>query len=468
MVLLPIFLRERGAMTDRAAGPADGGEQSRRYGICEGTFQAIMLGGGENYLSAFALLLHASAFQIGLLSALPQLIGTWTQLLSVKALSWVRHRKSIILTGVAGQAFVWLPLLALPLIFPEQGPWLLIACAVAYVAMGHFAIPAWNSLLTDLIDPNRRGAYFGHRARVMTVSSFAALCAAGLILHSAEAWEQPWMGFAVIFLAASVARGVSTAYLARIDESAVPVTREDEFRLLAFLRRERSSNFKRFLMFSGLMHGCVLIAGPYFVIYMLRDLHFSYLEYSLWLAAGVIGQFVTLKPWGRLGDRYGNKKVVAATGLLVPFLPMLYVLSANLHFLLVVNFLGGVVWAGLALGLQNYVFDAVRPEDRAKGVAIWNAVNAAGWFVGAMLGSWLAGVLPGEVVVAGLEVRPASNLPFVFFISGVLRLIVSLGLLRTFHEARHVEPISHRELVSELPLIKPLTEVFGGGNRRDA
>ncbi len=468
MVLLPIFLRERGAMTDRAAGPADGGEQSRRYGICEGTFQAIMLGGGENYLSAFALLLHASAFQIGLLSALPQLIGTWTQLLSVKALSWVRHRKSIILTGVAGQAFVWLPLLALPLIFPEQGPWLLIACAVAYVAMGHFAIPAWNSLLTDLIDPNRRGAYFGHRARVMTVSSFAALCAAGLILHSAEAWEQPWMGFAVIFLAASVARGVSTAYLARIDESAVPVTREDEFRLLAFLRRERSSNFKRFLMFSGLMHGCVLIAGPYFVIYMLQDLHFSYLEYSLWLAAGVIGQFVTLKPWGRLGDRYGNKKVVAATGLLVPFLPMLYVLSANLHFLLVVNFLGGVVWAGLALGLQNYVFDAVRPEDRAKGVAIWNAVNAAGWFVGAMLGSWLAGVLPGEVVVAGLAVRPASNLPFVFFISGVLRLIVSLGLLRTFHEARRVEPISHRELVSELPLIKPLTEAFGGGNRRDA
>ncbi len=46
-----------------------------------------MLGGGENYLSAFALLLHASAFQIGLLSAPPQLIGTVAQLLSVKALS---------------------------------------------------------------------------------------------------------------------------------------------------------------------------------------------------------------------------------------------------------------------------------------------------------------------------------------------------------------------------------------------
>ncbi len=248
----------------------------------------------------------------------------------------------------------------------------------------------------------------------------------------------------------------------------MPVTREDEFRLLTFLRREQTVNFRRFLLFSGLMHGCVLIAGPYFVVYMLRDLHFSYLDYALWLAAGVIGQFLTLKPWGRLGDRYGNKKVVSATALLVPFLPMLYVLSANLSFLLAVNFLGGVIWAGLALGLQNYVFDAVRPEDRAKGVAIWNSVNAAGWFVGAMMGSALAGVLPGEIVLAGMEIQPASNLPFVFFISGVLRMVVSLSLLRTFHEARRVEPISHRALVSELPLIKPLTEAFGGGNRRDA
>ncbi len=85
-----------------------------------------------------------------------------------------------------------------------------------------------------------------------------------------------------------------------------------------------------------------------------------------------------------------------------------------------------------------------------------------------MIGSWLAGVLPGEIALAGLEIRPASNLPFVFFISGALRLVVSLGLLRSFHEARSVEPISHRELVGELPLIKPLTEAFGGGNRRDA
>jgi MFS family permease len=450
-----------------ASPGTDLGERSRRHSIRDGAFQAVMVGGGENYLSAFALLLHASAFQIGLLSALPQIVGTWAQLLSVKVLNRFHHRKALILVGAAGQAVVWLPLLALPLVFLEHAPWLLIACAVAYVAMGHFAIPAWNSLITDLIDPDQRGAYFGHRARVMTVTSFFALCGAGLLLHAAETWERPWAGFAIVFLLAAAARGVSTGYLARIEESTEAVTREAEFRLLEFLQRERGSNFYRFLVFSGLMHVSVLIAGPYFVVYLLKDLQFTYLQYTAWLAAGILGQFLTLKPWGLLGDRYGNKHVLTATGLLVPFLPMLYVISTDFYYLIAVNFVGGVIWAGLSLGLQNYVFDAVRPEDRAKGIAVWNAVNALGWFLGAMIGSWLAAIGPSELDLLGWHLSLVSNLPFVFFISGVCRLIVSLSLLGTFHEARRVEAISHRDLMAELPLIKPLADTFGGGERRE-
>src|SRR2546425_11064652 len=98
----------------------DLGERSRRYGIRDGAFQAVMVGGGENYLSAFALLLHASAFQIGLLSALPQIVGTWVQLLSVKVLNPVHPRKAIILVRAAGHAGVWVPLLGRALVFLDS------------------------------------------------------------------------------------------------------------------------------------------------------------------------------------------------------------------------------------------------------------------------------------------------------------------------------------------------------------
>jgi len=150
--------------------------------------------------------------------------------------------------------------------------------------------------------------------------------------------------------------------------------------------------------------------------------------------------------------------LLSITGFTVPILPMLYLVSTNLGFLLAVNFLGGVIWAGLALGLQNYVFDSVRPEDRAKAIALYSTVNAVGWSVGALLGSWLVDRLPARIEWAGVVLQPASNLPFVFFLSGVLRLLVSSSLLGTFHEAREVESVRRQQLVWELPLLKPVAQ----------
>lgn len=420
-----------------------------------------MQGAGDNYLSAFALLLHASPFQIGLLSALPQLVATWAQLAAVSMLTRLPRRRSLILAGTATQAVLWIPLLALPFVWPSYGPWLLIACAVAYHAGGHFAVPPWNSLMGDLIHPDGRGLYFARRARLMAIASFSMLCLSGLVLHWADSHHRPWLGFTLIFLAAAAARSLSTFYLSRIDEPTVSATREAEVHLIDFLRHERSGQFRNFLAFSGLMHACVLISGPYFAVYMLRDLHLTYLEYTMWLAAGATGQFMTYKPWGRLGDRYGNKKLLVVTGFLVPILPVLYLFSTELWYITAVNFSGGVVWAGFGLALQNYVLDAVRPEDRGKGVAVWNTVNAMGWFLGALLGGFLATVFPSHLTVMGWTIPLASNLPLVFAVSGAGRLLVLIGLLHTFQEPRRVEAISHRHLMTELPLVKPLAGVFG-------
>ncbi|MEO8340471.1 MAG: hypothetical protein ABI604_12280 [Nitrospirota bacterium] len=88
----------------------------------DGACQAVTQGSGEQYLSAFALLLQAGPFQLCVLSALPQLIGTGAQLASVKLLQWFPDRKARIFAGTVGQAFVWIPIVLLPLAFPEWGP----------------------------------------------------------------------------------------------------------------------------------------------------------------------------------------------------------------------------------------------------------------------------------------------------------------------------------------------------------
>ncbi len=444
-------------MSEAIQDPKANAARSRRYGIYDGAGQAVTQGLGDNYLSAFALLFHASAFQIGLLSALPQMVATVSQLVSIKLMHLLGRRRPLILCGGIGQSLCWLPTLLLPLLWPAQGAWLVVTCAVVYFALGNVAVPPWTSVITDHVEPKQRGSYFGRRAQVMAVMSVFALGLGGSLLNIGARWDIAWGGFALLFGLAALARGLSTHFLARIDEPPPIQTTGDAMTFREFLRRTAGRDYRRFLLFSGLLHLCVVIAGPFFVVFVLRDLHWSYLEYGLWMAVGMLGQFLTLHPWGHLCDRFGSKKVLAITGFIVPFLPMVYLFTTHLMVLIVVNFLAGVIWGGLALGLQNYVFDVVRIEDKAKGVAVANAVNACGWFVGALLGSSLVNLVPDQLVLGPWEVRPPSNLPFVFMLSGVLRLVVVSALLGTFREARPVELLSHGAMVRELPLLKPLS-----------
>ena len=436
-------------------------EPSRRYGLRDGACQAITQGSGEQYLSAFALLLGASPFQLSVLSALPQLIGTGAQLASVKLLRWFPDRKALIRAGTAGQALSWLPILLLPLLFPDSGPLLLILSTTLYFACNQFTTPTWNSFIADHLDEHERGAYFARRAMVMASLSFAALCVAGWLLSLWQDHAFSWMGFALIFAVAGAARWISAVALAKVEDVHATPYLDTSPSFRRFLAGT-SISFRRFLLFSGAMHAAVLIAGPFFVLYMLRDLHLAYWGYGTWLAAGILGQLVTLAAWGRFADRFGNKALLTVTGFMVPFLPMLYLAGTNLLFLLFVNFLGGVTWGGLALGLQNYVFDAVRPEDRAKAVATYSTINALGWCLGAFIGSWLVHVLPSGITIGRYSLQLASNLPLVFFVSGVLRLAVSGSFLRSFHEARAVEQAPFTQLVWELPLLKPLGQLLVG------
>jgi MFS family permease len=431
--------------------------RSRRYGIYDGAGQAVTQGLGDNYLSAFALLFHASPFQIGLLSALPQIVGTGSQLASIKFIRRLGRRRPLILWGGVGQTLCWLPILLLPVLFPAHGAWLVVTCAVVYFALGHVAVPPWTSVITDLVEPNQRGSYFGRRAQVMAFMSVVALGLGGFLLSMGARWTIPWIGFALLFTLAGLARGLSTNFLARIDDPQPLAAPDGTMTFREFLRQSASLDYRRFLLFSGLLHVCVLIAGPFFVVFMLRDLHWTYFEYGLWMAVGMLGQVLTLHPWGQICDRFGSKKVLTFTGFTVPFLPMIYLFTTSLAALMVVNFVAGVIWGGMALGLQNYVFDVVRPEDKAKGAALANTVNACGWFIGAMVGSWLVTIVPDHLALGPWLLEPPSNLPLVFFVSGLLRILVVAALLGTFREARPVESLSHGAMVRELPLLKPLS-----------
>lgn len=410
-------------------------DRSLRHSVRDGMAFSVASGGGETYFSAFALFLRASAPQVALLTTLPPLVGSLAQLLS----AWAgRHasRKQVMIAGAGLQALSWLPILALPYLFAEHAIAILLALLVLYHAGANFAAPQWTSLMRDLVSDRRRGRYFGYRTRRTTITSFVALIVGGGLLHAFDASGFTYAGFVVVFASAFFARSLSVYHLTRMHEPAAasPVL---DVHLGHWWRTVRESGAVGFTSYFVLMNLAVGIASPFFAVYMLRDLELSYLEFTLLTGASVFVQFLTLNGWGRIADVYGNRAVMIVTSMTLPIVPLLWLASADFFYLVAVQCVSGLTWAGFTLSAGNLLYDLVPRSRRAAYVAFHNVGNAGCVFVGAMIGAALATRLPPiEPWLDGAGAESATNLLYVFALSGVVRGALALGFAHDIRELR--------------------------------
>ena len=417
-------------------------ERSLRYSVRDGVAWSVMFGAGESYLQAFAVFLKASTAQITLLAALPSLLGSVAQLVSAWVAGQSIQRKRLIFGGVLLQALTWLPIIALAFVPTEHPVLLLILWVALYYIGGQFAAPPWSSLISDLVPERRRGRFFGKRTQLMSIFTFVSLSVAGLALEffaqrSAASW-----GFALVFAVALLARVYSLHQLMRMHEPLqrlAPLTLPP---LGGLLHRLRGSEFARFAFFVACMNFAVAIASPFFTLYMLRDLKFSYIEFTTVTAFHVLMQFLALNLWGRLSDVFGNLRVVQVTSIVFPALPVLWVLFPSFWAILAIQFVGGVCWAGFSLAAGNFLYDVVPPEKRAAYSAVHQTLSNSAIFAGALIGGTLATHAPHALHWAGYTITFTSGLWAALTLSSVVRAIVVSIFLPRLRETRLVRPIS--------------------------
>ena len=309
----------------------------------------------------------------------------------------------------------------------------------------------------DLIPAETRGSFFGFRNRCMAISTFVALVISGSILNLFSAWHVAVFGFSTLFLIAALVRYRAARSLDPLPNPPYAVATHDKFTFWQFIRRAHQSNFVKFVFFVSSMNLAVAFAGPYFAIYMLRDIHLSYVEYTSVVAASVVGQFLVLQSWGKLSDQFGNRKILAVCGWQVALNPFMWLVSDHVAWLIMIQFYSGVFWAGFNLAAANFVFDAVSPPKRARCIAYQAIINGVLVFIGSMFGGYLtshcAAYLPLHQVLWSGE----SLFLNVFCISGFLRFIAVTTLLRKFKEVRPVANAGHREILVRIAHVQPIT-----------
>ncbi len=408
-------------------------DKALRHSVRDGMAWSVQVGAGETYFSAFALFLRATAPQIAILSTLPLLLASGAQIFSAWLGNYVGRRR-LVLWGCALQAVLWLPIIVLPALLGDLAFPALLLLLVLYHSANNLAAPQWTSIMRDLVSERRRGRYFAHRTRLMTVATFVALIACGLILHELDTAGRTYLGFVVIFVIAFVARTISVYHLTFLHEP-TPTTTAPDMHIEHWWRSLLSTGAIGFSVYFALMNAAVGISSPFFTVYMLRDLELSYFQFTVLTGTSVLCQFLMLTTWGRIADVYGNRLILIVTSISLPIVPSLWLLSDNFWALLAFQALSGLSWSGFSLSAGNLLYELVPQTRRAAYVAFHNVGTAAGVFGGAMLGALLIVVLPPRGVLLG-ESDTLSNLLYLFIISGIARAILAALLARRVRELR--------------------------------
>jgi MFS family permease len=404
----------------------------------EALASSTMTATSDNFFNAYAIFLNASLSQMGWVAGLPQLFGALAQLITVWWASFF-HRKAFIVVLATVQAVIIFAMGILAFWSDSTVIWVFIALAVLYHSCMNLIQPHWRAWMGSIVPERRRGTFFASRTRLTMMASLGVFFGGGAILTVTDDHQVTWLGFFLMFLVAAGGRLVSAHFLKQMHDPELSKPTEPRVfvqTLHQFRAAWSDKVFRQYSLFVGCMQMMVAISAPFFAVYMLEVLDFTYLDYVLSSVASILTQFLTLRFWGRFSDQFGNRLVMIVTSCMIPSLPLLWLFSDNFAYILSIQMLSGLAWSGFTLSTANYLYD-IRPfrSDFATYAALQASLGAALVFVGAMVGGQIAANAENLLSVTWLGHWIAEPIFVVFLTSSVLRAGVTLWFV-----PRSVEP----------------------------
>jgi MFS family permease len=406
-------------------------DQSLKYSLWESGFFGAMFGATEQFFVPFALLFGAGSFAVGILTSLPNLLGSLIQLKAANLLKWFEFpRKYMVsLLAMQGVAILLIPALA----FLENkllALWLLILLVITSASLSLLVNPVWMSYMGDLVPDRKRNKHFGTRNAITGATMLIAILVGGWLLTE---FTNVYLGFALLFTVAALSRWASTFCITLSKNLPAQLPSKTKYTISSFLKKAPSSDYGRFVRLAVLLRFSVFIASPFFVVWQLNILDFNYLQFTIIQASSAVATFLSVRMWSIFADKYGNKRLLMVTSMFITVMPFLWLISGAFPFLLATQFLSGAAWGGFNLASNNYTLEATSPRSRAHVIGFFNLFNNLGVFLGSILGSILMSL--GGLLTTSV----AFPFMFVFALSGVGRLLVWITHRSSLREVRLVQ-----------------------------
>jgi MFS family permease len=412
------------------AFPSPAIRQSLLFSFWDGVFANAMLALNETFGTAAAVRLQAPTWTIPLITSLPVLLGAAGQFLLPLWSNPQAGRKRYVLLGVRLQAiglFLCGYLGFLPGAVAAYSFVLIFALAGV---SGNMTSAYWMAWMADMVPPSIRGRHFAWRNVFFAWTSLSCSLLAGMVAREFDSASAPWILFTVIFSISGLLRGISSWFMAQQYE---PPTKPEKpaMALHTVHRLELPKGFAHYALTNALFLGAANIAGPFFAVWYLRDLHFNYLYLGISSACTVFGAAMGSRYWGSMADRKGQLFVLKRTSGMLPFIPLVYLFISHPGIIWIMNMYGGLCWAGYNLANFNLMLESSGQERKTQTIAYFSLISGISLTVFGVLSGFLSDSIPQFF---------DSRLQSMFLLSGVLRFGVWFFMVRRIHFAPGSHP----------------------------
>lgn len=355
-----------------------------------------------NVLTLAALKLGATEMFLGLLSF--AMLGT--RAFGIFTMSAVeKHgKRRVLIFWKAISALCVIPFIFLPLLVNRwsSGACLVLLLTATFFRTATYSLgnTGWFPLLQDIVPQRITGRFF---ANIRT-----SWQTAGLVTLLVIAWflgKQPgWWKFEVIFIVAFVAYIVRVLTIIGMVENPVPSSPPERIGIFArFSELLREKQLRRLVFYIVTYWFAAIIAEP-FKIKFLKDLGYSYgfiLGATAMVSAGAI---VSLRFWGKLADRFGNRFILSLSHIAMPIATIFWLFVGKGSFgsvlVLALFFFWSIFHSGNGIAQTRYILHAVPPDKQ-------NQINVINVFATSAMG-----IAP---LVGGLFLALTSSFGFEFF-----------------------------------------------------
>lgn len=416
---------------------------------------------GGVFLTGFALFLGMNDLMIGLLAALPFIVTVF-QLPTSYLIEKSGRRKAIAFGAAAAARLIWIPIVILgviPLVSRPTASLLVLGLIFISYTFVTISYVSWLSWFSDLVPEGMWGRFFGTRNMLCGAAGMVVMVVFGNFLDFFKGRGPEWLslGFGIIFATAVLFSVVSLRFLKRIAEPKIHhADLPRPFRKQVW-RSLREANFRRFLTFAFAWSFSVYFASPFFTLYFLRELHFSY---GFVATLGMLSAFADLtgmRLWGRISDRVKNKAVIQLSSWVAAFLPLAWVLvrPGDIVMSILLHLIGGGFWAGINLCTNNLLLRVSPQKNRSLYLSVYNIAGG----IGAAIGPIVAGTILIAIGDLHLHLFSYRILPLhcIFLTSTLFRLMSRLLL----NAVREPEEATVGQLVRILRSVRGLTMANG-------